>query len=100
MAEDRIFVNQDALQFYIDAEMDISTATKVELKYRKPGGTEGVVTGSLDSTQYVKYDMVQGASFLDTSGWWYFWVYITFADGRKAPGIPFKRFVYEEGTLK
>jgi hypothetical protein len=34
---------------------------------------------------------------LDMAGWWMFWAFITFADGRTAAGEAAKVFIWNEG---
>jgi hypothetical protein len=41
------------------------------------------------------HEVVEGE--LDASGWWSFWAYISFVDGRTAAGEAAKVFIWQEG---
>jgi hypothetical protein len=42
------------------------------------------------------HEVIEGE--LDISGWWLFWAFITFADGRTAAGEAAKVFIWNQGT--
>jgi hypothetical protein len=67
------------------------------IKYRKPDGSAGELPAGVG-------DMAKGVIFheciegdIDRAGWWVFWAFITFADGRTAAGEAAKVFVWHEG---
>lgn len=67
-----------------DVAFDVSTATSVKFRFRKPSGTEVSKTGSLktDGTDgKVRYISV--ANDFDEIGTWRYQVYIELADGSK-----------------
>lgn len=52
----------------LDCQVDISAATAVKIRARKPDGSSVVWTGSVDSVTYIKY--VTQANDLDVTGVW------------------------------
>ena len=95
----KIYVNQTQLKIKLNVGVDISGARTLLIKYIKPDGvTKGQWTGYADPTalQTVDYDFSVGD--LDVSGSWIVWAYVTFSDGKSAPGAPVKLRVWDEGT--
>ena len=93
-----IFVNQSKLRLQLTTGVDITDATSLLIKYKKPDGTAGswTATSSDDDTGVIYYDFTDGE--LSASGVWTFWAYITFSDGRVAPGEKLTIRVKTEGT--
>jgi hypothetical protein len=95
----KIYRNQTALRFQLDCKTDISGSLDEKIRYEKPTGATGSWAASvLNATLgYIYYDVVATGD-VDTVGVWTLWSFITFSDGRKAPGEPAEVRVYEEGT--
>jgi len=93
-----IFVNQSKLRIQLTTNVDIAGATSLLIKYKKPSGTAGqfVATSSDDTNGVIYYDLTNEE--LDTPGQWMFWAYVTFSDGRVAPGEVSTIVVLTEGT--
>ena len=78
---------------------DLSGATPI-IKYQDPNGVEGSwsVTAVEDEVNGIVYkDFVFGET-LAVSGRWTFWGYVTFPDGRIAPGEAYSQYIYDEGS--
>ena len=58
----------------IDVQQDISTATEVSIKFKKPNGTTGSWPAYLEGLGAVQYITVQGD--LDQVGTWYLQAYV------------------------
>ena len=94
----RIFLGQSALRITIKTFCDLEGVLSAVIKYRKPNGLLGELAAAVG-------DMAKGVIFheciegeLDVSGWWVFWAYITFSDGRTAAGEAAKVYVWREGV--
>jgi len=94
----KIYKGQSALTIRLTVGQDITDATPVVIKYRKPSGVEGSWTASIitAATGVISYTMADTAQ-LNEVGLWTFWAHITFSDGKVAPGEPVKKWVYNEG---
>jgi len=94
----KVYRYQDALRIELTTEVDITGATVKRIKYKKPGGTEGYWDASVSNalTGVIYHDVLLPAE-MDESGEWTFWAYITFADGRSAPGEVVKHNFFVEG---
>jgi len=67
-------------------------------KYRKPDGTEGSWDATIeDAVNGIIYYDITGSDEID-KGLYTFWAFITFNDGRSAPGESLTRFFYSEGS--
>jgi hypothetical protein len=67
------------------------------IKFRKPNGKAGEFTAAVGDTSkgVIFHECIEGD--IDISGWWFFWAFITFGDGRTAAGETAKVFVWHEG---
>ena len=95
----KIYKNQDSLRIKLHLGCDISGATAL-IKYKDPNGVEDswAVTAVEDTANGIVYkDFVEDET-LEVSGIWTFWGYVTFADGRVAPGEAFTQMIYDEGS--
>jgi hypothetical protein len=65
------------------------------IKYRKPNGKSGDFAAAVgDSGKgVISHECIEGE--IDLSGWWAFWAFITFADGRTAAGEAAKVYVWK-----
>jgi hypothetical protein len=93
----RIFKGQSALRITLKTFTDLEGIENAVIKYRKPNKKEGYFKAAVS-------DMADGVIFheciegdIDISGWWAFWAFITFADGRTAAGQKEKVYVWKQG---
>ena len=93
----RIFVKQTALRITVKTFTDLEGIEAAAIKYRKPNGKTGEFTAAVgDMTKGVIFhECIEGD--IDLSGWWAFWAFITFDDGRTAAGEAAKVYVWNEG---
>jgi hypothetical protein len=93
----RIFVGQTALRISLKTFMDLEGIISAGIKYRKPNGKTGEFAGAVGDTAkgVIFYECIEGD--IDVSGWWVFWAFVTFADGRTAAGQTAKVFIWNEG---
>jgi hypothetical protein len=94
----KIYKGQSALRITIKTFTDLDGIVSAVIKYRKPDGTMGEFAAGVG-------DMAKGVIFheciegeIDMSGWWAFWAFIIFADGRTAAGETARLFVWDEGA--
>jgi hypothetical protein len=94
----RIYAGQSALRITLKTFIDLEGIIAAVIKYRKPDGAAGEFSaGIADSARGVIFhECLEGE--IDLSGWWAFWAFITFADGRTAAGETAKVFVWNEGS--
>jgi hypothetical protein len=94
----KTYEDQTALRIRLTVGQDITGATTVKIKYRKPDGTEGSWDATIeDAVNGIIYYDITGSDEID-KGLYTFWAFITFNDGRSAPGEPLTRFFYSEGS--
>ena len=93
----RIFRGQSALRITIRTFSNLEGIEKAEIKYRKPNKVEGLFCAGVSDPEkgLIFHEVIEGE--IDVSGWWVFWAYITFADGRTAAGQVAKVYVWQEG---
>jgi hypothetical protein len=93
----KIFKGQTALRLTLKTFTDLEGIENAVIKYRKPNGKTGEFSAAVgDSTKGVIFhECIEGE--LDLSGWWVFWAFVTFADGRTAAGEAAKVYVWQEG---
>jgi hypothetical protein len=93
----RIFKGQSALRITVRTFADLGDVDSAVVKYRKPDGSAGEFgAGVGDAAKgIIFHECIEGE--IDMAGWWRFWAFITFADGRTAAGETAKVFVWEEG---
>jgi len=93
----RIFKGQTALRITLKTFTDLEDVLTAVIKYRKPDGKSGELTAAVGDAAKgtIFHEVIEGE--LDVSGWWVFWAYITFADGRSAAGEAAKVYVWQEG---
>jgi hypothetical protein len=93
----RIYKGQSALRITVRTFTDLEGIISAVIKYRKPdGSTGGFPAGVGDEAKGVIFhECIEHE--IDLAGWWVFWAFITFADGRTAAGEAAKVFVWNEG---
>jgi len=93
----RVFKGQSALRITVKTFCDLEGIENAVIKYRKPNGKTGEFTAAVGDTEkgVIFHECIEGD--IDASGWWAFWAFITFADGRTAAGETAKVFIWHEG---
>ncbi len=94
-----VYAKQTALRLIVDTAVELENKDTCEIRFCKPDGTNGSFPATLlsESTSLIYYDIINETD-LDISGWWKFWAYISFSDGRTAYGKTVKIFIADEGT--
>jgi hypothetical protein len=94
----RIFKGQSALRITIKTFTDLEGIISAAIKYRKPDGSAGEFAAGVgdEAKGVIFHECIEGE--IDCSGWWVFWAFITFADGRTAAGEAAKVFIWNEGV--
>jgi len=96
----KIFKNQSSLEIRLKTGIDLSNAAVIKIRYIKPSGITGEFIASIrgdPSLGIVEYSIID-QNEIDESGKWVFWSFITFTDGRSAPGNAECITIYEEGS--
>jgi len=94
----KIYVGQESLDLILNTNTDLSTASNLKVKYKKPDDSTGSWTATLYNTTYIKKAFIAAGGELDQAGTWTFWAYATMSDGREIPGDPAKVTVREQGS--
>jgi hypothetical protein len=93
-----IYKGQTALRLTVRTGGPISNLVSCEIRYCKPDGVRGSFPALVkDASRGIVYHDIDSGE-LDVAGWWVFWVYLGFDDGRQAPGDAVRVFVAEEGS--
>jgi len=93
----RIFLGQSALRITIKTFCDLEGVLSAVIRFKKPNGIIGELAAAVGDVAkgVIFHECIEGE--LDVSGWWVFWAYITFSDGRTAAGEAAKVYVWKEG---
>jgi hypothetical protein len=93
----KIFVGQSALRITLNTFTDLEDVISVVIKYKKPDGKTGDFPAAVGDTArgVIFHECIEGE--IDVSGWWSFWAFVTFADGRTAAGEAAKVYIWNEG---
>ena len=93
----KIFKEQTALRITLKTFTDLEDIECALIKYSKPNGTNGEFPAAVGDTAkgVIFHECIEGE--LDLSGWWLFWAFVTFADGRTAAGEAAKVYIWNEG---
>lgn len=97
---DIVFAGQTALRIQLTCGQYVIDASAIKIKYQKPDGTTGEWDAEVDvevatAASGVIYHDVATDTELDVAGWWQFWAYVTFSDGRSAAGEKVRFKVYD-----
>jgi hypothetical protein len=94
----RIYKGQTALRITARTFTDLGGIESAVIRYRKPDGSTGSFSAGVADAGagVVFHECLEGD--IDVSGWWTFWAFVTFADGRQAAGEAGRVFVWEEGA--
>jgi len=93
----KIFKKQSALRITIKTFCDLEGIISAVIKFRKPDGKTGELAAAVSdiSNGIIFHECIEGE--IDVSGWWAFWAFVIFADGRTAAGEASRVFVWNEG---
>jgi len=93
----KIFKLQSALRITLKTFIDLEGIISAVIKYRKPNGKTGELAAAVGDTAtgIIFHEVIEGE--IDVSGWWAFWAFITFGDGRTAAGEASKVYIWNEG---
>jgi hypothetical protein len=93
----KIFIGQTALRITLKTFCDLEGVLSAVIRYKKPDGKTGEFAAGVGDTArgVIFHECIEGD--IDISGWWAFWAFITFSDGRTAAGEAAKVFVWGEG---
>ncbi len=94
----KIFKGQSALRITIKTFCNLEGIISSAIKYRKPNGKTGELAAAVGDTEtgIIFHEVIEGE--IDASGWWAFWAFITFADGRTAAGEASMVYIWKEGS--
>jgi hypothetical protein len=94
----KIFVRQSALRITIKTFCNLEGIISAVIKYRKPNRKTGEFPAAVSDSEngVIFHECIEGE--IDVMGWWAFWAFVTFADGRTAAGEAAKVFVWKEGS--
>lgn len=93
----RIFKGQTALRLSLRTFTDLEDIMSAVIRFIKPNGKRGEFTAAVSDTAkgVIFHECIEGD--IDISGWWAFWAFITFSDGRTAAGETAKVYIWNEG---
>jgi len=93
----KIFKGQSALRIKVKTFIDLEEISSAVIKFRKPNGTGGELSAAVGDAArgVIFHECIEGE--LNASGWWAFWAFVTFGDGRTAAGETAKVFIWNEG---
>ena len=93
----RIFKGQTALRLTLKTFTDLEDINSAIIRYKKPNGKFGEFSAAVGDVEkgVIFHEVIEGE--IDVSGWWVFWAFITFSDGRTAAGEAAKVYVWQEG---
>ena len=93
----KIFKGQSALRITLKTFTGLEDVENASIKYRKPDGSIGEFAAAVGDTAngVIFHECIEGE--LNFSGWWLFWAFVTFADGRTAAGEAAKVYIWNEG---
>src|SRR5215510_11680263 len=94
----RIYVGQSALRIILKTFTDLEGILSAVIKFKKPNGKTGEFAAAVSDVAngVIFHEVIEGE--IDLPGWWSFWAFITFADGRTAAGEAAKVYVWREGV--
>jgi len=94
----KIFKAQSALRIIVKTFCDLEGIAAAYIRYQKPNGKRGEFSAGVsdDTNGVIFHECLEGD--IDISGWWVFWAYVVFDDGRTAAGEVCKLYVWKEGS--
>ena len=93
----KIFKGQSAARITLKTFCDLDGIENAVIRYRKPNGHTGELAAAICDIEkgIIFHECIEGD--IDASGWWVFWAFIAFADGRTAAGEAAKVYIWEQG---
>lgn len=93
----KIFRGQSALRITLKTYCDLEGALSAVIRFRKPDGKTGEFSAAVGdiANGVIFHEIIEGE--INASGWWAFWAFITFTDGRTAAGEAARVYVWNEG---
>ena len=93
----KIFKGQSALRITIKTFCDLEGIENAVIRYRRPDGKTGEFAAAIGDRAggVIFHECIEGE--IAVSGWWAFWAFVTFSDGRTAAGETAKVYVWCEG---
>ena len=93
----KIFKGQSALRITVKTFTDLEGIENAVIRYRKPDGSRGEFQAGVGDAAngVIFHECIEGE--LNACGWWAFWAFVTFADGRTAAGEAAEVYVWKEG---
>jgi hypothetical protein len=93
----KIFKGQSALRIMLKTFTDLEGIISAVIRFRKPDGKTGEFAAAVADTAkgFIFHECIEGE--IDASGWWAFWAFVTFADGRTAAGEAERVYIWKEG---
>ena len=94
----RVFKGQSALRIIIKTFCDLEGIVTAYIKFQRPDGRRGEFEAGVSDVEngILSYECHEGD--IDVSGWWVFWAFVVFDDGRTAAGEAAKVYVWKEGS--
>ena len=94
----KIFKNQSALRIMIKTFCNLDGILSAYIRFQKPDGKRGEFSAGVHNIEegVILHECIEGE--IDVSGWWAFWAYVIFEDGRIAAGEAAKVFIWKEGS--
>jgi len=93
----KIFANQTSLTIKVITYVDLCKVKCAKIRFRKPNGSLGEFLAVLDTFEAGTLLHHCSGNDLDMAGWWHFWAYIEFEDGRVSIGEAAKLHIWREG---
>jgi hypothetical protein len=94
----KIYKSQSAFRLKLITFCELIDIKSSVIKYNKPDGRRGewpAYVVDFDNG-IISHECIEGE--IDMSGWWSFWAFVTFNDGRTAVGEAAKVYVWREGS--
>ena len=93
----KIFKEQSALRITVKTFTDLEGVVLATIRYKKPDGITGEFDAAIGDPNkgVIFHEVIEGE--IDVSGWWSFWAFVSFDDGRTAAGEAAKVYVWEMG---
>jgi len=95
MAFDRVFQGDIGTKIKLDSDSTLTGATTLQIKYKKPSGTTGAWTATIEGTEYAYY--LTEEDDLDESGVWELQLYAVLS-AWQGHGAITKMVVYDRLT--
>jgi hypothetical protein len=93
----KVFKGQTALRLTLETFVDLADVSAAVIKYKRPDKSTGFFQAGISDAGAGKifHECIEGD--IDQSGWWVFWAFVEFSDGRVAAGEAARLFVWKEG---